>query len=78
MQVDCVTCSPVYNCNRPGAVCQDPRFVGRDGIVFYFHGQQERDFCIVSDSNLHINAHFIGKRNHNETSFRPENIPRGG
>ncbi|KAB1227277.1 hypothetical protein CJ030_MR1G029353 [Morella rubra] len=64
-QVDCVTCSPVCDCNRPGAVCQDPRFVGGDGIAFYFHGQKERDFCIVSDSNLHINAHFIGKRNEN-------------
>ncbi|TVU38605.1 hypothetical protein EJB05_11988, partial [Eragrostis curvula] len=25
--------------------------------------RRTRDFCIVSDSNLHINAHFIGKRN---------------
>ncbi|KAB1227281.1 hypothetical protein CJ030_MR1G029349 [Morella rubra] len=64
-QVDCVTCSPVCNCNRPGAVCQDPRFVGGDGIAFYFHGQKDQDFCIVADSNLHINAHFIGKRNQN-------------
>ncbi|XP_050281189.1 uncharacterized protein LOC126722075 [Quercus robur] len=64
-EVDCVTCSPVCNCNRPGAVCQDPRFVGGDGITFYFHGKKAQDFCIVSDSNLHINAHFIGKRNQN-------------
>ncbi|KAK6161875.1 hypothetical protein DH2020_001716 [Rehmannia glutinosa] len=64
-EVDCVTCSPVCNCNRPGAVCQDPRFIGADGITFYFHGKKERDFCIVSDTNLHINAHFIGKRNDN-------------
>ncbi|XP_075633871.1 uncharacterized protein LOC142606395 [Castanea sativa] len=64
-EVDCVTCSPVCNCNRPGAVCQDPRFVGGDGITFYFHGKKGEDFCIVSDSNLHINAHFIGKRNQN-------------
>ncbi|CAL8999916.1 unnamed protein product [Prunus brigantina] len=64
-EVDCVTCSPVCNCNRPGAVCQDPRFIGGDGITFYFHGKKDQDFCIVSDSNLHINAHFIGKRNQN-------------
>ncbi|CAA0810553.1 late embryogenesis abundant protein-related / LEA protein-related [Striga hermonthica] len=63
-EVDCVTCSPVCNCNRPGAVCQDPRFIGADGITFYFHGQKDKDFCIVSDTNLHINAHLIGKRNH--------------
>ncbi|KAI7982717.1 hypothetical protein LOK49_LG15G01852 [Camellia lanceoleosa] len=57
-EVDCVTCSPV-------CICQDPRFVGADGIAFYFHGKKDQDFCIVTDSNLHINAHFIGKRNSN-------------
>ncbi|XP_022937516.1 uncharacterized protein LOC111443907 [Cucurbita moschata] len=62
-EVDCVTCSAVCNCNRPGAVCQDPRFIGGDGITFYFHGKKDKDFCIVTDSNLHINAHFIGRRN---------------
>ncbi|GAB4859751.1 hypothetical protein Ancab_011229 [Ancistrocladus abbreviatus] len=64
-EVDCVTCSPVCNCDKPGAVCQDPRFIGADGITFYFHGKKDHDFCLVSDSNLHINAHFIGKRNAN-------------
>lgn len=48
-------------CNYPGAVCQDPRFVGGDGITFYFHGHKDKDYCLVSDSNLHINGHFIGK-----------------
>lgn len=46
-------------------MCQDPRFVGADGITFYFHGKKDKDFCIVSDNNLHINAHFIGRRNEN-------------
>ncbi|KAK0582810.1 hypothetical protein LWI29_029835 [Acer saccharum] len=64
-EVDCVTCKPVCRCDRPGAVCQDPRFIGGDGITFYFHGKKDKDFCLVSDSNLHINAHFIGRRNHN-------------
>jgi len=54
-------------CDRPGAVCQDPRFIGGDGITFYFHGKKDHDFCLVSDPNLHINAHFIGKRNENLT-----------
>ncbi|RZC89826.1 hypothetical protein C5167_035820 [Papaver somniferum] len=63
--VDCVTCKPMCNCDQPGSVCQDPRFIGGDGITFYFHGKQNRDFCLLSDSNLHINAHFIGKRNQN-------------
>ncbi|KAF7119288.1 hypothetical protein RHSIM_Rhsim13G0108700 [Rhododendron simsii] len=52
-------------CDLPGALCQDPRFVGGDGMTFYFHGKKDQDFCIVSDSNLHINAHFIGRRNDN-------------
>ncbi|OMO74026.1 Root cap [Corchorus capsularis] len=64
-KVDCVTCKPVCNCDRPGAVCQDPRFIGGDGTTFYFHGKKDQDFCLVSDSNLHINAHFIGRRNEN-------------
>ncbi|KAJ4829804.1 hypothetical protein Tsubulata_022110, partial [Turnera subulata] len=66
-QVDCVTCKPVCKCDQPGAVCQDPRFIGGDGLTFYFHGKKDRDFCLVSDPNLHINAHFIGKRNENLT-----------
>ncbi|KAG2670803.1 hypothetical protein I3760_14G104300 [Carya illinoinensis] len=63
--VNCATCSPVCECNGAGAVCQDPRFVGGDGITFYFHGQKDHDFCLVSDSNVHINGHFIGKRSEN-------------
>ncbi|KAK9726977.1 hypothetical protein RND81_05G249800 [Saponaria officinalis] len=63
--VDCVTCSPVCSCDKPGTVCQDPKFIGADGLTFYFHGKKDQDFCLVSDSNLHINAHFIGKRNPN-------------
>ncbi|KAI4297100.1 hypothetical protein L6164_037006 [Bauhinia variegata] len=64
-EIDCITCKPVCKCDRPGAVCQDPRFIGGDGITFYFHGKKDSNFCLVSDSNLHINAHFIGRRNHN-------------
>lgn len=52
-------------CDKPGAVCQDPRFIGGDGITFYFHGKKDNNFCLVSDANLHINAHFIGRRNGN-------------
>ncbi|XP_071700376.1 uncharacterized protein [Rutidosis leptorrhynchoides] len=64
-EVDCVACKPVCNCDMPGAVCQDPRFIGADGITFYFHGKKDKNFCLVSDKNLHINGHFIGKRNKN-------------
>ncbi|KAM0940355.1 hypothetical protein DsansV1_C18g0149331 [Dioscorea sansibarensis] len=61
--IDCVACKPVCYCDKPGGVCQDPRFVGGDGITFYFHGEKDRDFCLLSDSHLHINGHFIGRRN---------------
>ncbi|KVI05096.1 Root cap [Cynara cardunculus var. scolymus] len=61
--MDCVSCKPICRCNLPGALCQDPRFVGGDGITFYFHGRKDQNFCLVSDNNLHINGHFIGKRN---------------
>uniref|UniRef100_A0A0E0MCI2 Uncharacterized protein n=1 Tax=Oryza punctata TaxID=4537 RepID=A0A0E0MCI2_ORYPU len=59
--VDCESCKPVCVCNVPGA-CGDPRFIGGDGNAFYFHGRRDADFCVVSDRDLHINAHFIGKR----------------
>ncbi|KAM0008493.1 hypothetical protein Hdeb2414_s0113g00799011 [Helianthus debilis subsp. tardiflorus] len=49
----------------PGAMYQDPRFIGVDGITFYFHEKKDKDFCLVTDNNLRINGHFIGKRNQN-------------
>ncbi|KAL2456400.1 late [Abeliophyllum distichum] len=49
-------------CDKPGAVCRDQRFIGGDGIMFYFHGKKGMDFCLVSDVKLHINTHFIGKK----------------
>ncbi|KAL6554277.1 hypothetical protein OROMI_019950 [Orobanche minor] len=54
--------NPKPNCNGPGAACHDPRFIGGDGIVFYFHGKTNQHFTLVSDPNLHINARFIGLR----------------
>ncbi|XP_040987004.1 uncharacterized protein LOC121234929 [Juglans microcarpa x Juglans regia] len=50
------------NCNAPGSGCYDPRFIGGDGIVFYFHGKSNEHFSLVSDLNLQINARFIGLR----------------
>ncbi|KAJ0963779.1 hypothetical protein J5N97_028901 [Dioscorea zingiberensis] len=50
------------NCNGYGSVCYDPRFVGGDGVMFYFHGIKGADFALVSDANLQINAHLIGTR----------------
>lgn len=50
------------NCNGVGAACFDPRFIGGDGIVFYFHGKGNEHFSLVSDINLQINSRFIGLR----------------
>ncbi|KAL2472634.1 Late embryogenesis abundant (LEA) protein-related [Forsythia ovata] len=52
----------IPNCNGLGAACYDPRLIGGDGIVFYFHGRSNEHFSLVSDSNLQINARFIGLR----------------
>ncbi|XP_039159582.1 uncharacterized protein LOC120289119 [Eucalyptus grandis] len=65
-EVDCRLCKPYCACDRPGAVCQDPRFIGGDGVMFYFHGKKDKDFCLVSDPSIHINAHFIGKSSSRE------------
>ncbi|KAG0564787.1 hypothetical protein M758_8G135500 [Ceratodon purpureus] len=53
---------PAPKCDKKGGICGDPKIVGGDGVTFYFHGRMNQDFCLVSDSDLHINAHFIGKR----------------
>ncbi|OMP05296.1 Root cap [Corchorus capsularis] len=65
--VDCSKCEATCKwrkarCDGYGSLCYDPRFVGGDGVMFYFHGAKEGNFAIVSDDNLQINAHFIGTR----------------
>ncbi|KAK6939285.1 Root cap [Dillenia turbinata] len=53
---------PEPPCDRPGAVCQDPRFIGGDGIMFYFHGKKHKDCCLVSDSKFHWQERHKRKR----------------
>ncbi|ESQ29761.1 hypothetical protein EUTSA_v10023565mg [Eutrema salsugineum] len=50
------------NCNGKGSACLDPRFIGGDGIVFYFHGKRDEHFALISDVDLQVNARFIGLR----------------
>ncbi|XP_047055974.1 uncharacterized protein LOC124662136 [Lolium rigidum] len=60
----CPSCKTICICDfYPGISCGDPRFTGGDGNNFYFHGRKDKDFCVVSDADLHINAHFIGSHN---------------
>ncbi|KAG0541181.1 hypothetical protein BDA96_03G474200 [Sorghum bicolor] len=62
--VFCSYCLSFCMCDIfPGTSCGDPRFTGGDGNTFYFHGKKDQDFCIVTDADLHINAHFIGNHN---------------
>ncbi|KAK9124293.1 hypothetical protein Sjap_013895 [Stephania japonica] len=49
-------------CEGYGSICYDPRLVGGDGVMFYFHGAKGGNFALVSDDQLHINGHFIGTR----------------
>ncbi|KAL5711440.1 hypothetical protein ACHQM5_021896 [Ranunculus cassubicifolius] len=49
-------------CEGFGSICYDPRFIGGDGVMFYFHGATGGDFALVSDDEFQINAHFIGTR----------------
>lgn len=60
--VFCVLTGRKPNCDGYGSLCYDPRFVGGDGVMFYFHGAKGGNFAIVSDKNMQINAHFIGTR----------------
>ncbi|XP_043696698.1 uncharacterized protein LOC122647335 [Telopea speciosissima] len=65
--IDCSKCESTCKyrkpkCNGYGSICYDPRFVGGDGVMFYFHGATGGDFALVSDNDLQINAHFIGSR----------------
>ncbi|KDP38933.1 hypothetical protein JCGZ_00690 [Jatropha curcas] len=50
------------SCDTSGSACYDPRFIGGDGVVFYFHGKSNEHFSLVSDSNLQINGRFTGHR----------------
>ncbi|CAM0952652.1 unnamed protein product [Alopecurus aequalis] len=70
-QMSCSYCETWCGCvPAPGVTCGDPSFTGGDGVTFYFHGKRNKDFCIVSDHDLHINAHFISNYNpSNERTF---------
>lgn len=39
---------------------QGTRITGGDGVVFNFNGRIDRDYCLVTDPNVHVNAHVVG------------------
>ncbi|KAI5068027.1 hypothetical protein GOP47_0016372 [Adiantum capillus-veneris] len=44
------------------SITGDPHFVGKHGERFDFHGKDGKDYCVVSDRDIHINMHvFHGK-----------------
>ncbi|EOA34070.1 hypothetical protein CARUB_v10021569mg [Capsella rubella] len=50
------------NCNGKGSACLDPRFIGGDEVVYYFHGKRDENFALISDVDFQVNACFIGLR----------------
>ncbi|KAI3995166.1 hypothetical protein MKX01_031968 [Papaver californicum] len=65
--IDCTRCEATCkfrraNCEGYGSICCHPRFVGGDGVMFYFHGATGSDFALVTDDEFQINTHFIGTR----------------
>ncbi|KAJ4782741.1 hypothetical protein LUZ62_066998 [Rhynchospora pubera] len=60
--VTCTSGARKPSCNGLGSGCYDPRFIGGDGVVFYFHGKRDNHYALVSDSAIQINARFIGLR----------------
>jgi len=38
-------------------VVGDPHFFGKHGERFDFHGKNNRDYCVISDTKLQINMH---------------------
>ncbi|CAA6667557.1 unnamed protein product [Spirodela intermedia] len=50
------------DCNNKGSGCYDPRFIGGDGVVFYFHGKKDGHYALLSDRSFQVNARFIGLR----------------
>ena len=56
---------PPKGCSNPGGgtgpkVCNDPHFVGAHGTRFDFNGLPGEDYCLFTDSLVHINMHMIG------------------
>ena len=45
-----------------GSVSGDPHFVGARGTRYDFNGLPGKDYCLFTDSSVHINMHMIGYR----------------
>ncbi|KAJ4969257.1 hypothetical protein NE237_015958 [Protea cynaroides] len=52
------------NCNGLGATGSDPCVIGGDGIIFYFHGQNNKQFALISDPSIVTNSGYTLVRLH--------------
>ena len=43
-----------------GSVSGDPHFVGAHGTRYDFNGLPRKDYCLFTDSSVHMNMHMIG------------------
>ncbi|CAI5472276.1 unnamed protein product [Closterium sp. Yama58-4] len=50
---------PRYNGTTHGNVTGDPHFVGRHGERVDFHGKPGESYCLLSDSNVHVNMRLV-------------------
>lgn len=42
------------------SVCDDPHFVGAHGTRYDFNGEIDKNFCLITDKSVHVNAFFKG------------------
>ncbi|XP_024388267.2 uncharacterized protein [Physcomitrium patens] len=61
-------CPPPSTPHTNGHVVGDPHFFGKHGERFDFHGKNNQDYCVISDTTLQINMHFF-QGIHKSSSF---------
>jgi hypothetical protein len=58
-----IAATPAYQggyCNPLAGVTDDPHFTGAHGTKYDFNGDLDKSFCLVTDSDFHINTIFKG------------------
>ncbi|KAL3696663.1 hypothetical protein R1sor_010739 [Riccia sorocarpa] len=53
----CPACPSCHHRRPHGTIKGDPHFVGKHGEHFDFQGRSGRDYCVLSDKDVHVNMH---------------------
>ena len=56
----CSVCGDLPKNGGQGSVSGDPHFVGAHGTHYDFNGLPGKDYCLFTDSSVHMNMHMIG------------------